>query len=309
MSTLTLQTIGGLASRMRVILPAIGQAQRTGRRLKIRWPEYAPTLTEQGGKFLCPFEDLFLTEYGVYDIQDEAFRKQIDWKKNADGTELGIRTCHPEDLAPELLDKPLSQYWFDLTPAPPLQAMLDKAPEWPEDGTRRLVVHVRTQHAQKEACPLDWSLGLLQRIPLFDQQNTTLLICAEERAVSEAILRVWNGPTIEQQKTYRYDRDGILRSAVDLYLMAESEWIIGSVRSSYSQLGSWLQANGPQPEEWRDRRIEHDWRRWIFPPNYLDSEHPDRESDLLGFLRGRSGGVGGPADRSQAGGETGGDPR
>lgn len=258
--TLTVQTIGGLASRMRAVIPAKAHCDRNGLSLTVNWSSHTHVIREEGYRFKCPLSDLWT-----------GFVENDDDRSGSKAALSGfIRTCHPESFAPESLPS-LGEVFREFVAAAPLQQRLDALPNV---GERSVGIHIRTQHAHPEATPVEWFCRLLELIPA----DVEIVLSCESDAVSRAIHSI--RPIIEQEKSYRYDHDGIVAAAADLYLLSCCRWIVGSARSSFSQLASWLQSGGPDPQQWK--AVKHgDWRTWLYGDRYLDDTKTHREADLL----------------------------
>ncbi len=270
---LKLQTQGGLASRMRTVIPAKALAEIRGVPLVVNWSRHAHVLTEQGCQFKCGLGELW---EGFDERNDhEKLPKTLDER-------MAINTCHPESFHPETLP-PLGEVFNSLIPAPPLAQAIKDLPAVVEGS---IGIHIRTEHPQPEATELKWYLELLSEIP----KDAPIVLSCENSQVSYRIRQV-RRDIIEQSKSYSYDRLGIIRAAADLYLLSQCCWIVGSARSSFSQLASWAQSDGPDPERWKD--VKHDdWKTWIFGDRYLDDTMPDRKAHLLRDVRRTGGGKG-----------------
>jgi len=262
MPCLRLCVMGGLCSRLRAVVGAIGFCETTNRDLVIHWIPREHRLIEQKGKFEATFSDIWnLPQNTIETSAWEKFPKtalEIDAKGD-----LSIYTCHPEDFQPQFFDKSLGYYANSLVPSPETQERIDSVTI--PDGC--IGVHVRHEIAQPEAEPVEWYLERLQ------VEDSPLFLSADSKAVEDQIVTAFPD-TIVQNKTYVYDRDGIIRSAADLYLLSQCNRIVGSFRSSYSQMAGWMQCDGPSPEEWlsngKDFRLPENWPQG---ENYEDSRN------------------------------------
>lgn len=251
MSYLSLCVMGGLCSRLRAVVGAIGFCETTNRDLVIHWPPKEHRLIEQKGKFEATFSDIW--ELPPSTIETSAWVKfpktalEIDAKGD-----LAIYTCHPEDFQPQFFDKPLGYYANQLIPTSETQERIDSV----EIPGKCIGVHIRNKISQLEAEPVEWYLNRLKMkiIPLF--------LSVDCKEVENQIVTVFPD-TIVQDKSYVYNRNGIIKSAADLYLLAQCGSIVGSFRSSYSQMAGWMQCDGPDPEEWMpngmDFRLPENW--------------------------------------------------
>lgn len=260
MSCLRLCVMGGLCSRLRAVVGAIGFCETTNRDLVIHWIPREHRLIEQKGLFEATFSDIWeLPDIAIETSAWEKFPKtalEIDAEND-----LTIYTCHPEDFQPQFFDKPLGYYANKLVPSPETQERIDSI-AIPEEC---IGVNIRLSKAQPEAESVEWYLKRLQ------VEDEPLFLSADSKTVEDQILSAFPD-TIIQDKSYVYNRDGIIRSAADLYLLAQCNRIIGSFRSSYSQMAGWMQCDGPSPEAWlpngKDFRLPENWPQG---ENYEDS--------------------------------------
>lgn len=262
MPCLRLCVMGGLCSRLRAVVSAIGFCATTNRDLVIHWIPKEHRLIEQKGMFEATFSDIWkLPDIAIETSAWEKFPKtalEIDEKGD-----LSIYSCHPEDFQPQFFDKPLGHYANQLVPSAETQERIDSV-TIPQEC---IGVNIRFITAQPEAEPVEW---YLERLQLDDEP---LFLSADHQNVESQIIAAFPD-TIVQDKSYVYNRDGIIRSVADLYLLAQCSRIIGSFRSSYSQMAGWMQCEDPPPEAWmpsgKDFRLPENWPQG---ENYEDSRN------------------------------------
>lgn len=271
MRVLRLKTMGGLCSRLRVILPAIGYCEKTNRRLIIGW-EPRGNKKVNNGRVEALFSDMW--SHPFEEDNASAYVSGCKGKiylKDSRET-IVLHTCHPEKLSPEKLDNPISAYMSRLTPTAELQKLIDdvQIPEF------CIGVIIRQSVAQPEAEPPEWAIKRMQEIRDV-VPYATFYLYSDTLAASEKVHQRFS--VVEQSRVYKYDRQGIMESAASLYHFAQCLWILGSFRSSYAQVASWLQSHGPDPSVWDKFRSLKDNEKidplaWPVGLNYEDSRRP-----------------------------------
>ena len=67
-------------------------------------------------------------------------------------------------------------------------------------------------------------------------------------------------------KSYLYDGIGIEKTAADLFMLKECDWMLGSYTSSFSELAGWMRGGAYRPGWGREG--------WLPGANYEDSMTP-----------------------------------
>lgn len=268
---LQLKTIGGLCSRLRVILPAIGYCEKTNRRLIIGWGPHGNKKVNNGrvealfgDMWLHPFEEDNVSAY-VSGCKD-----RIGIRDSRE--EIILNTCHPEKLSPEMLDEPVSEYMNRLTPTEELQNLINEV-QIPEFCVG---VIIRQSVAQPGAESSEWVIERMQVIK-DAAPHVTFYLYSDTRLASRAVRQRFS--VVEQIREYKYNRRGIMESAASLYHFAQCQWILGSFHSSYAQVASWMQSHGPDPSVWNKfqslkQEEKVDPLEWPVGSNYEDSRRP-----------------------------------
>lgn len=266
-----LKTMGGLCSRLRVILPAIGYCEKTNRQLIIGWGPRGNKKVNNGR-----VEALFGEMWSHQFEEDNASayvsgcKGKIHIKESRN--KIILHTCHPEKLSPEMLEEPISEYMSRLTPTEELQNLIDevKIPEF------CVGVIIRQSVAQPEAEPPEWAIQRMHEIKEA-MPHVTFYLYSDTQLASDKVRQRFS--VVEQIREYKYNRRGIMESAASLYHFAQCQWILGSFRSSYAQVASWLQSHGPEPSVWNKFRFLKDDEKvdpfeWPVGSSYEDSKRP-----------------------------------
>lgn len=262
MPCLKVCVMGGLCSRLRAVVGAIGFCETTNRDLILHWPLKAHRLIEQRGVFEASFGDIWQIPCNVEETSTwQKFPKTaLDIDARGD---LSIHTCYPEDFQPQFFNVSLGHYANSLVPSSETQERINSVTV--PDECRG--VHIRKKIAQPEAEPVEWYVERLQ------VEDGPLFLSADCKSVEDQITTVFPD-TIVQEKTYAYNRDGIIRSAADLYLLSQCSNITGSHKSTYSQIAGWMQDGGPPPEAWlQSGKDFRSTQHWPQGKNYEDSRN------------------------------------
>ena len=275
MKTLRVQTISGLASRMRAVIAGIAWAKARGATVSVCWPW--EDKSEADGVFPIWFSDLWNSP-----LKEEQFLKPAVegvWRRTPaempDGSGWTCRLCEPEALNVSALDLtgwPYTELW---QPSPLTKKMMASVASFRLKPEERIVgVHIRHSLAQSTTPPIEW---FLRRMDLIKQQfpHVRFFLSCDAKVVEEQVLAAYPD-TLYQPRNYKYDRIGIARAAADLYLMKQVDWMIGSYNSSYSELMGWMRGGKYLPG----------WGRpgWMPGGRYEDSLTPPVEAELAKAL-------------------------
>ena len=236
MTTLHVQVISGLASRMRAVLGAIDWAKRHGTGVRVWWPWR--DRSEELGVFPAWFSDLFDSRCSEQRLQGpENWPKQIT-QVSPDSDDCRVRTCDPETFGVCHPEWPHRDWW---KPSESVRACIDSV-KWP---TGKVVgVHIRHALAQPTTPPLPWFLNRMREIR--ERHNVRFFLSCDAKSIQQAVCSMFPD-TIHQERTYAYDGLGIRRAAADLFLLHRCDWMIGSYNSSFSELAGWLRGGAYLP--------------------------------------------------------------
>lgn len=266
MKVLRVQTISGLASRMRAVIAGIAWARANNAIVRVCWPWQDKS--ETSGEFPVWFSELFDSP-----LAEERMSKPITgagWRAFPDPCPEGwtIRFCEPEKLDVEhldLTDWPYCKLWTPAALTRECMASVDMP------ATGKLVgVHIRHSLAQNTTPPIEWFLNRMDEIKTRFPHVRFFLSC-DAKVVEEQVVALYPD-TLYQPRDYAYDRTGIARAAADLYLMQRCDWMIGSYNSSYSELMGWMRGGAYLPG----------WGRpgWMPGGRYEDGRTPPDEVAL-----------------------------
>lgn len=277
MTELHVHVFGGLASRLRVVAAAIGYCELHKMRLVVCWPRREPNFTRENtglaedGVFDAWLSDLFdgpFREERMESRSEMAPTNRILSRSMSGGSR--VRTCHPSVLEPWTFPEPVSAYFRRLRPTAMVKGFVDEMDSAFQNASRPLVgIHVRKTHSQPDAQHEGWYAARMLEMISVNSDVSFFLSCDDE-SVTKMLLAP--DRVIAQNKSFRYDREGIARSAADLYLLASCDWILGSCMSSFSVLADWLQSGGPPPDDWIPGVDYKDaWHNWLHGDCYEDA--------------------------------------
>jgi hypothetical protein len=245
---------------MRALVSAIGYCETTGRRLIVDWPRFGQGITDENNLFLAKMHDIWKHPYEEqdcgYDILSKSFVLGVDEDEQV------IRTCSPETFQPWKFNLPLSEYANRLIPSEEVQQRIDHVSI--PDGC--IGVHIRYTIRQSMTEHPEWYAAQIMQL------DAPIFLSADAKCVEDYIRKV-RPDVIVQEKDYRYDRQGIIGSAADLYLLAQCDRMIGAYSSSYSQMASWMLSGGPEPSEWLSGVDYSKHQNWIVGSRYRDSRN------------------------------------
>jgi len=234
-----LQVIGGLASRMRCVLAAIQASRRTGKRLVVDWPK-AEAAQRPLGTFAVSLEELWAGPYTVVDaghVMGGAVRTPRNEVPAAlgRGGDVQIRADSPYELG-EWCDMRLAETFRQSLCATPMlseevKRLRDRLPR-PAIGA-----HVRIANLSEERQPnYPWYFSRLDSLPPWP-----VYLAADSPEAAAAFGARLGGRLVLPERGDRlpvgtYNREGILRVAAELQVLSECDWVLGSRRSTYSEL-------------------------------------------------------------------------
>lgn len=233
MSTLTLNVMGGLCSRMRAVLPAIGFCELTNRKLVINWPRVERNLKlgfpcRLDSMWSGPFE---MIDRGVVYSHDEATLE-------AKG-DLHCRTCHPQFFPLDKLDNPPSKYISRMRPGERLGKEIVHL-QWLVTNNYPCVgVIVRGSVPHPDFSPVAWHIQRMRELLALRGDLRFFAYCDLKSDLD--VLRAEFGDSVFAQcRTHAYDKEGIIKQAAALYGFGYCAGLIGQNHSSFSEMSAWM---------------------------------------------------------------------
>lgn len=249
----TLIPQGGLCNRMRALDAALALAADTQRRLVVQW-HLDPGLN-------CRFEDLFEIPPGIARIETRDYTGRLAKQRKTIAKRLNrlrYRCClYEHDLAryasehPDLTDLGRCRsvliascqrfydrppYYPSLHPTPDNQARIDRLTA--SFGPHMVGVHIRRADHVHAIANSPTGLFVAHMAQALEQQPDTRFFVATDcpRTERELVER-FPGRIITHAKRSldRGDADAIKDALVDVYGLAASERLLGSVQSSFSE--------------------------------------------------------------------------
>lgn len=234
-----MKVIGGLACRVRCVIAAVAYTQRTGKRLVVDWKK--KDKAQKLGTFDVSLEELWEGPYEVTDTGKSwngtyrTPRDELAAALDGDG-DLRIRT--DSALAFGRWNVPNLGYWFRRYMLP-TEMLANRIVALTSNLPSPLIgVHVRDAKPGSQRAPdLDWYRRTIAERPAWP-----IRLCTESQRVADWFA-AWYGDRVSISKREddrpvgTYNRSGILHVAAELYLLADHcDWVIGSKRSTYSEL-------------------------------------------------------------------------
>lgn len=226
--TFEIQVNGGLCSRLRAVLGAIGYCESQNKRLVINWPRYQPNLPNG---FEARFSDIW--EH-LYEEIDDASTRSKDVSLLGHPGDVKFRTCHIDPFVPYLkepvssyMDRLSQQCWVDETISTCNHQFLDE--ESPIVG---VVIRDEMPHTE----PVDMTWHIDRMLSISKHKPVSFFICCGKPETYKTIEKHFN--VFRVPKSFRYDKEGILHQAVELYMLPACHWILGAKDSSFSQLAA-----------------------------------------------------------------------
>jgi len=232
-SRLRLQVNSRLASRMRAVIGAIAFCRATDRQLIIHWPHLDES--EDAGKFPCNMDDIWQHPYVEIHGDTSHWTSSLNSDLRSAGN-LRYRTCHIAEWV-EYFRRPIGDYLNELQPTAALAEAIAAVDIL--EGVPLVGVVIRNHNRQKHTQPLDWFLGRMSDLRKL-QPAVHFVVSADCEETEGAVKACFGGAVHMQQKSYRYDQEGIIKWAADLYLLRDTHWVVGSTRSSFSQLVAFM---------------------------------------------------------------------
>jgi hypothetical protein len=250
---ITLEPIGGLGNRMRVLDSGIAMSRYTGSELHVVW-----TIRNQ---MPCRFEDLFEVPAAftsLRQMRDPRFlrwlrlrRARAAYPRFIDIPEARQRVAAGESFvalaqAPGLMIRTYDRFfpnatpYTDLVPAPPIRQALER---YRELLPRMVGVHIRRQDNRQSIAisPTEQFLRKM-RAELELEPATEFFLATDDRR-EEALLRREFGARVHthpKKSVRRGDRRSARDAVVDLYCLAGCRKLLGSFYSTFTETAAAL---------------------------------------------------------------------
>jgi len=228
---LHLQVMGGLGSRLRVVVGALAYCQAVARRLVVHWPRIEPS--ETLGVFDCRLSDLYTGPF------KETGTNETHWTGVKDPSvlnehgkfEIRFRTDNIEAFVPHMNATDYRDAFFRLWPtAELLDAMVVDG--WPQ---KMIGIHVRYANKAPESVPAEWYVDRLDLIQLLHGNRWNVFLVCDDPSVIVSFAERFGHRLYGLAKSFEYDHLGIVRQCADMELLRRCDWMIGANHSSFSQ--------------------------------------------------------------------------
>lgn len=269
MPVLRLQVYSGLASRLRAVVGAMAYCEVTGKDLIVHWP--FEDKSEDAGEFPCRMKDIW--DHPFQEVNGgNSYWTASQNGDLADEGDVRFRTCHLCNWT-DYFRRPIGEYAHQLTLTDEVADMVrtieTKFSRWQHP---LVTVSIRAHNKQRETPRLPWFIDRMKELVKL-QPAVTFFLSADCIETQAAMEQEFGGRVLCQRKTYLYDREGIMRWAADLYLLALGDWMVGSTRSSFSQMAAFMRGA---------ERIDHlkSDTGSIIGGFYEDSRHPPKAGEV-----------------------------
>lgn len=230
---LHLQVMGGLGSRLRVVVGALVYCQKVGRRLVVHWPRNEPS--ETLGVFDCRLSDLYagpFEETGADETHWTGVKDPAVLKEHGK-SEIRFRTDKIEAFVFYANSADYRDAFFRLRATDELlREMLGVG--WPPEQ-KMIGVHVRHANKAPESVPAEWYLDRLDVIQLLHGNRWNVFLACDDPSVIEPFAERFGARLLTLNKSFEYDHLGIVRQCADMELLRRCDWMIGANHSSFSQ--------------------------------------------------------------------------
>lgn len=261
---ITIEPLGGLANRMRVITSGIWLKEKTGAELRVIWNE--------NNELNCPYKLLFddsdffkikgknlLYKYLKRSNRTDAAEKR---KANVNNYLLGVDYCIIEEDFPNLIFNDNldllqiakkhrhvyiqtcqefgdnQQYFKHMRPIFPVRQKIKEISQHFDEFT--IGVHIRrTDHKQSiENSPISLFISAMDK-DLSINDKTTFFLCTDDEAVEQELVGRYGDRIIVYKKDRsRQSVKGIQDALIDLHCLSKTARILGSYWSSFSEIGA-----------------------------------------------------------------------
>jgi hypothetical protein len=223
--------MGGLGSRLRVAVGALAWCRENGRSLIVFCSPAEPS--EDAGKFPCRLSDLYEGDFREDSRALDAWTGKAKHATNLDEhgeRNIRLRCDKLQPFAERLKDRRhgYRRAFESLKPTTALAGIVNGLvlPR-PTVG-----VIVRYSLAHKECAEVGWYLNRLRE--LSKGRSLSIYLSCDDRYVFETFAKT-SYCVRSLEKTYDYDRWGIMRQCADAHILAKCDWVLGANHSSFSQ--------------------------------------------------------------------------
>jgi hypothetical protein len=260
----------GLCNRLRVLLSAIGFSEMTGRKLRVCWPVWGqdaqrPFEAALSDLWIHPYREVSIADW--YTMHGHPGAVEASFPPDPGST---ARVLYLETLLSffEGLPEGPAGYLSRLRLVPALEDRVERFAAAHFDARPCFGVHVRSHKAHRqtsEHSPADWFERRMEELGRQYPAARFFLSC-DSGEVSARFHRRFGDRVCELCTPPGYNTvDGIQKGVVDLYLLARTDYILGSHYSSFSEMASWMQG-------------EKGFETALARVGALPGRHPDRSS-------------------------------
>ena len=234
MASLHLMVFGGLCSRFRAVVGGSAYCDATGKDLVVHWQRWDDS--KQYGRNLFPITMSELWDHPYTEVHVDQPRFSKDATALADPGDVHLRTCHLAPFVP-YMRRPVGFYLGRFQIKAAVREMVDSVlMEGPTVG-----VILRWWDRNKPKDPPEWFIDRMKQI-VDVCPDVRFYLAADCIEVDELIHEAFPGrvTALKHGTDYKYDHAGVQRTLADLHIVAACDWVVGTRRSSYSQMAAFI---------------------------------------------------------------------
>lgn len=226
----------GLCNRLRVLLCAIAYSELTNRRLLVYWPKEQWFGAALSDLWEHPYQEIGCFSNKILVSLAGGYRDDSSLHSQLDNPIICLNTIYP--FCVDDYPAPFMSYLSRLKLIEPLQNRLDSfaAQEFTDNPVVGVNIRYKRAHPRTlKASPPEWFIGRINEIHS-QFPNTRFLLSTDCKEVSQLVRSSTCASICELPRSYRSEiSSGIQEALCELYLLARTNYILGSYYSSFSE--------------------------------------------------------------------------
>ena len=238
MASLHLMVFGGLCSRFRAVVGGSAYCDATGKDLVVHWQRWDDS--KQYGRNLFPITMSELWDHPYTEVNVDQPRFSKDATALADPGDVHLRTCHLAPFVP-YMRRPIGSYLGRFQVKAAVQEMVSSVIAGMQGPTVGVILRWCDRSESTPQEPPEWFVDRMGRI-VDVCPGVRFYLAADCVEVDELIHGSFPDrvTALKHGTDYKYDWLGVTRTLIDLYIVAACDWVLGSRRSSYSQMAAFM---------------------------------------------------------------------
>lgn len=228
--------MSGLCSRFRALVGASAYCEAMGKELVVYWPLSDPSKRHGRVPFPVRMSELWEHPYAEVNEGKPHFPKDAA-ALNGPG-DVRFRTCHLAPFVP-YMRQPVGFYAGRFQVAGAVREMIRSVLVDMEHPIVGVILRWWARNELTEAP--EWFANRMRQI-VDVCPDVSFYLAADCVRVDELIHEAFPGrvTSLKHGTDYKYDRPGIMRTLADLHIVAACDWVVGTRRSSYSQMAAFM---------------------------------------------------------------------